>query len=260
VNNAQKTPFYRSLSAFAQKKINDAIQLTGRALPCTAAAVNGAIITVNFEINSAFTLPQIEVPLFGPEYIRYPIQAGDKGFVVPADALLGAMSGLGSGVADLTAPANLGALVFLPIGNKNWDTVDPQSVTIYGPNGVVLYDSGQNSTLTLTPSGIVAVGQSQISLTVGSNVVLINSSQISLTVGGNSIVITSAGIALNGTITINGDVTTTTTGGSGALSVAGDLSAGGTATITGDATIDGRSFIAHEHTVDTPMGHTGGVI
>ena len=78
-NNAQKTPFARTQNIFAEKKIADALQLTGKALPCSVVSASGAIITVQFEIQSEFTLPQVTIPLFGPEYIRYPIKAGDSG-------------------------------------------------------------------------------------------------------------------------------------------------------------------------------------
>ncbi len=117
-------------------------------------AVQGAIVRVKFEVQSGFTLPDVTVPLFGPEYVRYPIQPGCKGVVFPADAYLGGMSGLGGGVADLTQRANLTALVFFPIGNTGWSPVDPNAVTIYGPNGVVIRDQAATCTITLTGAGI----------------------------------------------------------------------------------------------------------
>ena len=122
-------------------------------------SVKGAIITVKFEITDpVLTLPNVTVPLFGPEYIRYPIQPGDKGVVFSCDAYIGGMSGLGGGVASLTQPTNLSALVFFPIGNTQWVTVDPQAVVIYGPNGVVLRDAQSQVTFTLTPTAIVIKG------------------------------------------------------------------------------------------------------
>ena len=164
MSSAQKVPFAKYLDRFTRRKIDDAIQLTGRALPCSVASVNGAIITVKFEVSSKFTLPQVSVPLFGPEYIRYPIQPGDLGIVFPADTHLNQISGLGSGVADLSEPGNLTALVFFPVANKSWSGVDPNSVTIYGPNGVVLRDTGLASVITLTPNGVVISGANSVSL------------------------------------------------------------------------------------------------
>lgn len=166
-NNAQRVPFGRSINQNAMQKANDALQALGRALPCSVVSVDGAIVTVQFEVSSVFTLPHVAVPLFGPEWIRYPIQPGEKGVVFAADARLGAMSGLGGGVADLTAPANLGALVFFPIGNKTWGSVDPESVTIYGPNGVVLKDSGNATVITLTPSGVSIIARDSFTIVTG---------------------------------------------------------------------------------------------
>jgi hypothetical protein len=152
---AQKKPLARTLNRWAQETINDAFQRTGQALPCSVVTVSGAVVTVKFEVNSAFTLPNVTIPLAGAEYIRYPIQIGCKGVTVPADARLAGVSGIGGGVSDLSMPANLTALVFLPIGNAGWGAVDPDAVVIYGPNGVVLRDSGNASSITVTPSGIV---------------------------------------------------------------------------------------------------------
>jgi len=176
-----RTPLAPALNAFAEKAINDAFQLTGKGLPCSVVSVSGSIVTVKFEVNSQFTLPDVTVPLFGPEYIRYPIQIGDKGAVVPFDAYLGGMSGLGGGVADLTQRANLSTLVFLPIGNKLWTSVDPNAVTIYGPNGVVLRDNRSNSIITLTPTSITVVAPNQIQLKTGSTTLTITPSGWSIT-------------------------------------------------------------------------------
>lgn len=155
----QKKWMGQSLNKFTEGKIFSALAQLGQSLPCSVAAVSGSIVTVNFEIETGYpwTLPKIDVPLFGPEYIRYPIQVGDKGVVFAADARLGAMSGMSTVNADLMPPAPLTALVFFPIGNKAWGTVDPNAVTIYGPNGVVLRNTGSDTVMTLTPGGISVI-------------------------------------------------------------------------------------------------------
>lgn len=168
-DNSQKTPLGRSLNEFAKRKVLDQMQLSGQNLPCSVVKAEGAIITVKFEVNSPFTLPQVTLPLFGPEYIRYPMQAGDKGVVLAMDARIGAMSGLGKGVATLDKPANLSALVFLPIGNTEWANVDPLAVVVRGPNGVVLEDEGANSVFTLTPTSVTIQAPGSITLKCGTS-------------------------------------------------------------------------------------------
>jgi len=169
-NNAQKTPLGRSLNDFAQRKVAEAIWQTGRALPCSAVSADGALITVKFEVQSGFTLPQITVPLFGPRYIRYPIQAGDAGVVMAADAQLGAVSGQTTGAANLAAPANLGALFFVPLGNKNWPSVDANALVLVAPNGVSMGDDANTATFVLQP-GV-------ISMSVGLNTFVINNTGV----------------------------------------------------------------------------------
>jgi hypothetical protein len=160
--NAQKTPLARELNRFAEKKILDAIQLTGKALPCKIASVDGSIVTVSFEIQSDFTLPQVTIPTGIPEYMRVPFQSGDKGFVIPADARLGGISGLGGGVAELSLPANLAALVFVPVSNNGWFTVDGNLFVMYGPHGLKLQTVDDSVHLILNSSGITIKGNVNI--------------------------------------------------------------------------------------------------
>lgn len=205
-DNAQKTPFGRSLNTVADDAATDAIRTTGRALPASVVArnPNGTIVTVKFEVNSVFTIPNVTVPVLFPEYVRWPIKVGDRGMVIPADAYLGGMSGLGGGVADLSQRANLTALAFAPLGNTAFTAdVDQAQVTLYGPNGVTLRDASANTVLTVLPNSVV--------VTIGGTVMMS---------------ITSDGIALNGTVTI-----------------------------------DGRQFLTHHHSgVQPGGGNTGNVV
>ncbi len=160
-SNAQKTPFIRSQNRFADQKIRSAIQLAGKALPCRVAAIPKAgvpIVTVQFLMTGIFTLPNITVPLAGPEYSRPPTQIGDQGVCFPADVYLGGVSGLGGGTADFTLQGNLAALVFFPLGNTSFRAVDPSVFTLYGPGGVTLEDSSQAMQLLLTPTQIDLAG------------------------------------------------------------------------------------------------------
>ncbi len=158
-SNVQKIPLAASLHAHSIRTAQNRIQRVGKCYPCSVTNVEGSIITVKFEMETGkLTLPQVTMPLFGPEYIRYPIQKGDRGFAVAADAYMGEMSGLGDGRADFHEPANLSALTFLPCGNKNWQAPeDTDAVIIYGfkDSGVILRDKDKKVTFTLTNTGIV---------------------------------------------------------------------------------------------------------
>lgn len=166
--NQQKIPFVSALSRFAENKIDDGNQLLGKSLPCSIkAVVSSSVVTVKFEVQNTDplgqTLPPVTVPVFGPEYIRYPFQVGDKGIVISADAYIGGVSGLGGGVATLVQQGNLATLVFLPIGNKAWaPTTSPTATVLYGVNGggvTLLSDiMGQDVSVTLTDSGVAIVG------------------------------------------------------------------------------------------------------
>ena len=235
-DNSLKNPLYRSLSNATQTKILDAITLSGKALPCHVIEAQGAMITVAFDLQSTYTLPQITIPLFGPIYIRYPIQPGDLGIVIPADARLGYTSGQGGGLADLSQPANLAALFFMPIGNATWTTVDPSAVTIYGPNGVVLRDTNSGAVVTLTPSGInCVVGSSSFDIVDGT-----------ITATTTNFVVNASNIELNGQLTQG------TSGGGYPATLQGPV------TVVHDVTANGTSVHTHVHSgVQTGSGDSG---
>jgi len=131
-NSAQKFPLQVSLGNIAKKGANDAISLLGMSLPASVVSVSGAFVTVKFEILSDYSLPQITVPVLGSLYVREPLQAGDKGVLIPCDANIAGITGQDGSTADMTAPANLSGLMFMPIGNMNWKSVDPSMLVLTG--------------------------------------------------------------------------------------------------------------------------------
>ncbi|HHG0639820.1 TPA: hypothetical protein ACPUGF_003008 [Klebsiella pneumoniae] len=176
-----KLNFASSMNRFTERKIENALQKSGKVLPASVVEQAGNMITVSFELRDIpYVLPQVTIPLFGPQYIRYPMQPGDKGIVIPADTYIGGVSGQGGGIADMTPPANLSALVFLPISNTEWQGVDGQVVTVYGPEGVTLRDSGSNTTFLLKPDSIAISTPDSFTVTVGGTVFSLTGSKWSL--------------------------------------------------------------------------------
>ncbi|EPF4805280.1 hypothetical protein ACSSF6_000341 [Escherichia coli] len=176
-----KLNFASSMNRFTERKIENAFQKSGKVLPASVVKQTGNMITVSFELRDIpYVLPQVTIPLFGPQYIRYPMQPGDKGIVIPADTYIGGVSGQGGGIADMTPPANLSALVFLPISNTEWQGVDGQVVTVYGPEGVTLRDSGSNTTFLLKPDSIAISTPDSFTVTVGGTVFSLTGSKWSL--------------------------------------------------------------------------------
>lgn len=165
--NVQKTPLVSTLNRFAEGKADDANQILGKSLPCSVVTVvSSGVVVVKFEVQSSAlgaTLPNVMVPVAGSEYVRLPLQVGDKGMCVTADAYLGGVSGLGGGVAGLVQQGNLAALAFAPLGNKSWaPTPSPTAVVLYGVKGggvTLLSDiTGQTVKIVLTSTGIAITG------------------------------------------------------------------------------------------------------
>jgi hypothetical protein len=169
------------MTNFVKGAIDDSSQQFGQQLPCSVVAIKGSMVTVKFEVNSNITFPQITVPQAISRYARPPIQIGDKGFLTSSDVYLGGVTGLGGGVADYSRKeSNLSTLVFVPLSNVSFPSVDTNAYNITGPNGAVIQDDSGNAKITLTPSQIV------------------------LSVGGNNVTINSSGVSITGTLTING--------------------------------------------------------
>lgn len=174
--NAQKTPFASSLSEFTNRRIAQYIQTTGRGLPASvvSAQAGRGVVTVKFELtNTGMTLPTVTIPMFGPEWIRYPVAAGLKGVVIPFDVSIGNMSGLGAQTSNLARSANLSSLIFMPIGNSSFtDPEETGRTVIYGPDGAVLMSANKDFVVRVTEDQInVAKKDGSIGMTVSGTLI-----------------------------------------------------------------------------------------
>jgi len=156
-SNFDKTWLQDSINRAAVVRAYEAIEVMGRALPCKVTAVAGSIVTVAFEVQAPpFQLPQVTIPKAESQWIRVPTQVGDFGIAVPAQTFLGAVDGLGTGVASLALQGNLSTLYFLPIGSSNFSPApDANKALVQGPAGVVIQTSDGVVVLTLSAAGLV---------------------------------------------------------------------------------------------------------
>ena len=237
----QKRPFARTINEFVNSNIKTANNGLGQILPCRVTEVNGAIVTVNFEIKAGNqTFAPVTCPIAESTYVRIPVQVGDFGICISADVRLGGISGLGQGKAPLGKPSNLGGLVFVPIGNKNWESVDPNAVNINAPNGAVIRDDGNNCVITLTPTGVTVVR------------------------GSTQVIINDTGITMYGNLLVHGSITGDNgfhiTGGTGAtMQITGDIAQTGNYANTGTLQNNGKNVgSTHVHSgVQPGSGNTG---
>ena len=193
-SNVQKTPLAQSLNRMALSRANTTTKQLGKTLPCSVIEiVSSQIVKVKFEVlDPTVTLFPATMPVFGPEYVRYPIQVGSKGMAIAADAFLGQMSGLGTGIASLNRQPNLSALMFMPFGNTGFSAADLNTLVLYGAsNGTKIMDS--------------AAGNCSITLT---------SSAITLTFGAHSIVINASGVTIDGRVFLSHEHSGVSTGAS----------------------------------------------
>lgn len=247
----QKRPFARVINEFVDNSIDTENDRQGLILPCRVVQVSGAIVTINFELtpDANITFPPVTCPIAESTYVRLPVQVGDYGIAISASTRLGGISGLGTGKAPLSGPSNLGGMVFVPIGNKNWSAVDPNAVNINAPNGAVIRDTGNNATITLTPSAVTIVR---------------GSSQITINDSGITINNPNTGVTINGNLTVNGLISGTAgfniTGGTGAtMTINGNINQTGNYSSTGSLTNNGKAVgSTHVHGgVQTGSGDTG---
>lgn len=197
-DNAQKQWMQKNLGNYVNNKTGAADQQTPKTMPCTVVSVEKSMVTVKFETQGNFTLPQMTIPVAMSDYARIPTQKGDKGYAVPNDFYMGGQSGQGGGTANYIRRGNLSTLCFHHVSNTDFSDVDYNAYTIQGPNGVVLQSKDKSTTFTLTPGGNIHIKGN-----------LIIEGSITTTGGG-------------GSMTASGDIATTggiTAGAGGADSV-----------------------------------------
>lgn len=175
MSNSQKFSFLSALSNMATTRAEDREALHGVELPCHVVNVENGIVTVQFDIlPGTVQLPEVTVPVAGFEYIRYPIKVGDKGVTLASQVSLRGVSGLGTGMADMSLPPSLTALFFMPLASADWSAADPDKITLYGPAGAL------------------------IKTTDGKASVAIESDSITLSVAGQTLELSSDGLKHNG--------------------------------------------------------------
>lgn len=193
--NYGKLWLQKSSNQIAVTRAQQAIKSLGRALPCRVTAVNGAIVTVAFEVNAApWTLPEITIPKAESQWIRMPTQVGDKGVTMPADVYLGGVSGLGGGVASMVQRGNLSALVFVPVSNSSSGPDDPNAAQVCGPNGAII------RTTTGTTSSIVT-DKTGTTITFGETTLTVNAAGVTIKVGEETFTLSTSGV--NSTLEMN---------------------------------------------------------
>ena len=152
-SSSQKIPLAKSLQSLGKAKAQDAVAALGKGLPCTVVEVVGpGIVTVNFEVAvTPSPLPQITMPVGKPSYIQYPIQVGDIGVALSADLRTGGLTGLGSGVPNITdTVGNLAAMTFFWLGSTKEEFINSAAVTLLEPTG--------NCNLQVAPTGVAVDG------------------------------------------------------------------------------------------------------
>ena len=179
-DNFAKLWLQKNQNQLAINRAAQEIQKQGRALPCRVTQVTGAVVTVEFEMDTApWTLPPITIPKAESNWVRMPTQAGDFGYTAPADVYLGGISGLGKGIASFIRRGNLSNLVFTPVSNANSPPIDPNAAQVQGPNGAIIRT-------TTGPTSSIVTNSSGTTITFETTTLVINASGITLTVGGQT--------------------------------------------------------------------------
>ena len=138
------------------RRIFEEMQRFGGALPCTLKEINGAIVTLNIDIqDGVHTFPPITCPAHQSKYVREPFQPGDTGIVIPMRSYIGNVSGLGGGQSNGQLQGNLSTLVFFPTGATSYQSVDGNMLVLGGPSGTKIGKLGSVCTIVATDVGIV---------------------------------------------------------------------------------------------------------
>ena len=83
--------------------------------------------------------------------------------------------------------------MWVPLGNKNWSSVNADYVVVQGPNGVEIRDLSGAVVATFDKT-------TGVSISFGNGSITLNSSSLTLSFGGKSVVINSTGVTIDGII------------------------------------------------------------
>ena len=153
-------PLALSANQIAENQTRAILQQIPTGLPCVVVEVDNPFVVVSFQVSggvTAYTLPNVKIPIAMWAYIRAPVQVGDVGFTAPVNANTASASGLGPGTATFAQPiGNLSNVVFLPISRISFVAVDGNAVVLtgVGSSGVVLQSGDGATVLTLNSGGI----------------------------------------------------------------------------------------------------------
>jgi hypothetical protein len=165
-SNFDKTWFQSTVNQGAIAIAYSALEVMGRALPCSVVEVSGSLVTVKFEVQQPpFTLPNVTIPKAEGPWIRSPTQVGDFGEAVPAQTYFGAVTALGTASpASLALQGNLSTLYWLPIASADFTPPpDQNKALVQGPAGAVIQTSDGVVVLTLNETGLyLTIGGVQV--------------------------------------------------------------------------------------------------
>lgn len=157
-----------------------AIRGTGRALPCHVTAVNGALVTVAFDVATPQPLPSVTVPKAESNWLRMPTQVGDRGMVIPADALLEPTAQMETGIAPDVQPCNLSGLLFVPVSSAKVPPSDPNAAIAQGPNGFIGQTTQGTVSSVVTDANGTTITFGSVSLTLDSSGVTIKGGNLTV--------------------------------------------------------------------------------
>lgn len=168
---ANKFPMALNMGLTMDYRSGASSQDLGWNLPCKVVSINetGLVVTVSIQVkSSSIVFQNVTVPIVQSRYIRMPIQVGDAGFLMSADASLCPIAGTTLGTANFKDSGNFQSnMAFYPISNVQTFPLSPNinAVLIQGPEGVVITDDTNGSTIALTATGItMASGSSSITI------------------------------------------------------------------------------------------------
>jgi hypothetical protein len=246
-DNSQKLNQGAAAAALSSGRAFSQISGIGQSLPVALSKVVGGIVTGNFQMVSGtgqgsqqtggFTLPPVEMPALMSQYLRLPLQPGEKGVTMGADTSIDNVSGLGRNTPQsYTRPANMGPSVFVPVANKDWETTKPNYITMYGvkpaddnaedkTHGTAIYDQVPSKAKASVVVETDADSKSTATLKVEGCKIVVTKDGVEITIPdgkelkvlGNNVKVTlpATGDVMVGTISLKSHVHTGTTPGSG---------------------------------------------
>lgn len=165
MNDVAKISFAQYIQAFTRTQGAGVRQNLPKTMPGHVSKIlENDYLEFTFDMIGPYTLPKIKIPQNFSKYHREPTAVGDRGYAIPNDYALTAVTGNDGSTPNTFPRGNLSTLSFQPVSNVKWPKKDPNLFLVTGGSAGHKTQSADESTFKLIDAANNILHQSSASI------------------------------------------------------------------------------------------------